>query len=42
MNIRLNGSGFVANATAAGQPYNAILRVSGLNLPVELMDFDVQ
>jgi hypothetical protein len=42
MNIRLNGSGFVANATASGQPYNAILRVSGLNLPVELMDFDVQ
>lgn len=42
MNIKLNGSGFVRNATAAGQPYNAILRVSGLNLPVELMSFDVQ
>jgi len=41
MNIKLNGSGFVPNATAAGQPYNAILRVSGLNLPVELMHFDV-
>jgi len=41
MNIKLNGSGFVPNATAAGQPYNAILRVSGLNLPVELMHFDL-
>ncbi len=42
MNIKLNGSGFAPNATAAGQPYNAILRVSGLNLPVELMHFDAQ
>jgi hypothetical protein len=42
MNIKLNGSGFVPNATAAGQPYNAILRVSGMNLPVELMNFDAQ
>ena len=42
MNINLNGSGFIPNATAAGDPYNAILRVSGTNLPVELMGFDVQ
>jgi len=42
MNIKLNGSGFVPNATVAGQPYNAILRVSGINLPVELMGFGVQ
>jgi hypothetical protein len=43
MNINLNGSGFARNATVfPGQPYNAILRVSGFNLPVELMNFDVQ
>jgi len=42
MNIKLNGTGFIPNATVAGQPYNAILRVSGTNLPVELMKFDVQ
>ena len=42
MNIKLNGTGFIPNATVAGIPYNAILRVSGLNLPVELMSFDVQ
>jgi hypothetical protein len=43
MNINLSGSGFVSNATVApGVPYNAILRVSGINLPVELMNFDVQ
>jgi hypothetical protein len=42
MNIKLNGSGFVPNATVfPGQPYNAIVRVSG-SLPVELMHFDVQ
>ena len=43
MNINLNGSGFAPNATVfPGQPYNAILRASGPNLPVELMSFDVQ
>ena len=42
MNINLNGSGFIPNATVAGQPYNAILRVSGGNLPVELMNVNVQ
>ena len=43
MNINLNGSGFAPNATVfPGQPYNAILRATGLNLPVELMHFDVQ
>jgi hypothetical protein len=42
MNIKLNGSGFAPNATVfPGQPYNAIVRVSG-SLPVELMNFDVQ
>lgn len=43
MNINLNGSGFNPNATVApGQPYNAIMRATGNNLPVELMNFDVQ
>lgn len=43
MNINLNGSGFIPNATVGpGVPYNAILRVSGINVPVELMHFDVQ
>jgi hypothetical protein len=43
MNINLNGSGFAPNATVApGLPYNAILRATGPNLPVELMHFDVQ
>jgi hypothetical protein len=41
--LNLNGSGFARNATVfPGQPYNAILRVSGFNLPVELMNFVVQ
>jgi hypothetical protein len=43
MNIKLAGSGFAPNATVApGVPYNAILRATGPNLPVELMDFEVQ
>ena len=43
MNINLNGSGFNPNATVfPGQPYNAILRATGNNLPVELMNFDIQ
>ena len=43
MNIKLNGSGFIPNATVfPGLPYNAILRVTGGNLPVELMNFDLQ
>ena len=42
MNIKLNGTGFIPNDTMAGVPYNAILRVSGTNLPVELMSFGVQ
>ncbi len=43
MTIGINGSGFNPNPTVfPGQPYNAILRVSGFNLPVELMSFDVQ
>jgi len=42
MNIKLNGTGFIPNDTVGGGPYNAILRVSGTNLPVELMSFGVQ
>jgi hypothetical protein len=43
MNINLNGGGFARNATVfPGQPYNAIFRVTGPNLPVELMNFAVQ
>ena len=42
MNIKLNGTGFIPDDTVAGGPYNAILRVSGTNLPVELMSFGVQ
>jgi len=43
MNINLGGSGFVAGATVfPGQPYNAIMRATGENLPVELMHFNVQ
>ena len=43
MNINLNGRGFAPNATVfPGQPYNAIVRVTGIDLPVELMSFDVQ
>jgi hypothetical protein len=43
MNINLGGSGFNPNATVApGLPYNAIMRATGENLPVELMNFDVQ
>ena len=43
MIINLDGSGFIPNATVfPGVPYNAILRVSGGNLPVELMNFDVR
>ena len=43
MRIKLDGTGFVPNATVfPGQPYNAIARATGSNLPVELMDFDVQ
>ena len=43
MRIKLNGTGFHPNATVfPGLPYNAILRATGFNLPVELMNFDVQ
>jgi len=43
MNINLSGSGFNPNATVfPGQPYNAFMRATGNNLPVELMNFDVQ
>lgn len=43
MNINLSGSAFNPNATVApGQPFNAIFRATGNNLPVELMGFDVQ
>jgi hypothetical protein len=43
MNITLSGGGFNPNATVfPGQPYNAIMRATGNNLPVELMNFDVQ
>jgi hypothetical protein len=43
MTITINGGGFNPNATVApGQPYNAIMRATGNNLPVELMGFDVQ
>ena len=43
MNINLGGSGFQPNATVfPGVPYNGIMRATGENLPVELMNFDVQ
>jgi len=43
MNINVGGSGFNPNATVApGQPFNAVFRATGENLPVELMGFDVQ
>ena len=43
MNINFSGSGFNPNATVfPGLPYNAIMRATGENLPVELMNFDVQ
>jgi hypothetical protein len=43
MNINLGGSGFNPNATVApGVPYNALFRATGENLPVELMNFDIQ
>jgi hypothetical protein len=41
MNINLAGTGFNPNATVGGAPFNAIFRVHGTNLPVELMRFDV-
>jgi hypothetical protein len=42
MNIGLSGTGFNPAATVGGQPFNAIFRATGNNLPVELMGFDVQ
>jgi hypothetical protein len=43
MTITISGGAFNPNATVApGQPYNAIMRATGNNLPVELMGFDVQ
>jgi len=43
MTINIGGSGFNPNATVfPGVPYNAFMRATGNNLPVELMNFDVQ
>lgn len=43
MNINFSGSGFNPAATVApGVPFNTIFRATGENLPVELMNFDVQ
>jgi hypothetical protein len=42
MNINLGGSGFNPAATVTGVPFNTIFRATGNNLPVELMNFDVQ
>jgi len=43
MNINLGGSGFNPAATVApGNSFNTIFRATGNNLPVELMNFDVQ
>lgn len=43
MNINIGGSGFNPAATVApGNPFNTIFRATGNNLPVELMNFDVQ
>jgi hypothetical protein len=42
MNINIGGSGFNPAATVTGVPFNTIFRATGNNLPVELMNFDVQ
>jgi hypothetical protein len=42
MNINLGGSGFNPAATVAGAPFNTIFRATGMFVPVELMNFDVQ
>jgi len=43
MTINFGGSGFNPNPTVfPGQPYNAFMRATGNNLPVELMNFNVQ